>query len=348
MVRELSIQFQVQLAVFLCLRFQKEAYAYVEGLAERLSEQDRLLPGGYVYLSDLLGEPELLRQVGRIIASKYLDKQIDAVMTVATKVPIAQAVSYYLNVPFVIVRRDSKITEGSTVSVNYVSGSSERIEKMELSKRSLKRGSKVLVVDDFMKGGGTVNGMKSLIEEFEAELVGITVLRKLNSKENVLFLIIVRCCLLKTLILRRKRSRSCRGIILKQKTDFESVFLMSSCVFPYILKTILSWAKLDIYRNQSVGIDRVEHVESRFAIILAAGKGTRMKSKLYKVLHPVCGKPMVEHIMNRVVETEPDAIVTIVGHGAEMVKQQLGDRSEYALQAEQLELAMQLFKQSLS
>ncbi|MDU1888285.1 MAG: phosphoribosyltransferase family protein, partial [Enterococcus faecalis] len=82
---------------------------------------------------------------------------------------------YYLNVPFVIVRRDSKITEGSTVSVNYVSGSSERIEKMELSKRSLKRGSKVLVVDDFMKGGGTVNGMKSMIEEFEAELVGITV-----------------------------------------------------------------------------------------------------------------------------------------------------------------------------
>ena len=143
---------------------------------QRLSEQDRLLPGGYVYLSDLLGEPQLLKQIGQIIATQYANKNIDAVMTVATKgVPIAQAVSYYLNVPFVIVRRDSKITEGSTVSVNYVSGSSERIEKMELSKRSLKRGSRVLVVDDFMKGGGTVNGMKALIEEFEAELVGITV-----------------------------------------------------------------------------------------------------------------------------------------------------------------------------
>ena len=128
----------------------EEAEQLIMDLCDRLSEQDRLLPGGYVYLSDLLGEPNLLRQVGRIIASKYLGKQIDAVMTVA-------------------------ITEGSTVSVNYVSGSSERIEKMELSKRSLKRGSKVLVVDDFMKGGGTVNGMKSMIEEFEAELVGITV-----------------------------------------------------------------------------------------------------------------------------------------------------------------------------
>lgn len=154
----------------------EDAKEIILELCNRLSEQNRLLPGGYVYLSDLLGEPELLRQVGRIISSKYLGKSIDAVMTVATKgVPIAQAVSYYLNVPFVIVRRDSKITEGSTVSVNYVSGSSERIEKMELSKRSLKRGSRVLVVDDFMKGGGTVNGMKSMIEEFEAELVGITV-----------------------------------------------------------------------------------------------------------------------------------------------------------------------------
>lgn len=74
----------------------------------------------------------------------------------------------------------------------------------------------------------------------------------------------------------------------------------------------------------------------RYGIILAAGKGTRMKSKLYKVLHPVCGKPMVEHIINRVEETKPKEIITIVGHSAEMVKEQLGDRSEYALQAEQL------------
>ena len=169
--------------IFVPMITQADAKDYITALASQLSEQDRLLPGGYVYLSDLLGNPALLREVGRIIASKYLDKKIDAVMTVATKgVLIAQAVAYYLNVPFVIVRRDSKITEGSTVSVNYVSGSSERIEKMELSKRSLKRGSRVLVVDDFMKGGGTINGMQSLIEEFEAELVGVTVFAEGNFK----------------------------------------------------------------------------------------------------------------------------------------------------------------------
>lgn len=65
---------------------------------------------------------------------------------------------------------------------------------MELSKRSLKRGSKVLVVDDFMKGGGTVNGMKSMIEEFEAELVGITVLLSQNSMAVVQSMTILRYC----------------------------------------------------------------------------------------------------------------------------------------------------------
>jgi len=164
---------------------QDEAEAFIAEMAQRLSENDRLLPGGYVYLSDLLGRPEVLRQVGRLIANQYVGKEVTAVMTVATKgIPIAQSVAMYLNVPFVIVRRDSKITEGSTVSVNYVSGSSARIEKMELSKRSLPENSKVLIVDDFMKGGGTVNGMKSLIVEFDSEMVGISVFAESDFEGN--------------------------------------------------------------------------------------------------------------------------------------------------------------------
>ena len=73
-----------------------------------------------------------------------------------------------------------------------------------------------------------------------------------------------------------------------------------------------------------------------YAIVLAAGQGTRMKSDLYKVLHPVCGKPMVEHVIDHIRDLHSDRIVTIVGHGAEMVEQTLGNKSEYALQAQQL------------
>ncbi|WP_139991433.1 bifunctional UDP-N-acetylglucosamine diphosphorylase/glucosamine-1-phosphate N-acetyltransferase GlmU [Paenibacillus paridis] len=72
------------------------------------------------------------------------------------------------------------------------------------------------------------------------------------------------------------------------------------------------------------------------AIVLAAGQGKRMKSKLYKVLHPVCGKPMVSHVLDVVKEAKAERSVVIVGYGAEMVKSYLGDGAEYVLQEQQL------------
>jgi len=74
----------------------------------------------------------------------------------------------------------------------------------------------------------------------------------------------------------------------------------------------------------------------KMAIVLAAGQGKRMKSKLYKVLHAVCGKPMVEHVLDAVKEASVERSVVVVGHGAEAVQTVLGDRAEYVLQAEQL------------
>ena len=148
----------------------------IADLVELIADPSRLLPGGYVYLSDLLGRPEILREVGQLIATQYIDTDVDVIMTVETKgIPLAQSVAMYLNKPFVIVRNSSHITEGSTVSVNYVSGSSKRIKKMELSRRTLKQGANVVIIDDFLKGGGTMKGMQSLIKEFDAHLVGMNV-----------------------------------------------------------------------------------------------------------------------------------------------------------------------------
>jgi len=77
-------------------------------------------------------------------------------------------------------------------------------------------------------------------------------------------------------------------------------------------------------------------MSDRYVVILAAGKGTRMKSKLYKVLHPVAGKAMVDHVLTSVNEAGIDEVVTIVGHGAEAVQELLGDRTSYTVQTEQL------------
>ena len=156
---------------------KKEATNYLHDLADRIEDPDRILPGNFVYLSDILGSPQDLQQIGQLIATKYAYSNVDYVMTIETKgIAIAQAVSRFLNVPFVLVRRRPKITEGSTISVNYVASSSERVEKMELAKRLLPEGSNVLIVDDFMKGGGTLTGMEELVKEFKGTVAGMCVL----------------------------------------------------------------------------------------------------------------------------------------------------------------------------
>ena len=77
-------------------------------------------------------------------------------------------------------------------------------------------------------------------------------------------------------------------------------------------------------------------MKKRYAIILAAGQGTRMKSKLYKVLHPVLGKPMVQHVLEQVKAVGLEEVVTVVGFGSDKVKEHLGDHTKFVLQEEQL------------
>ncbi|HFR3771241.1 TPA: bifunctional UDP-N-acetylglucosamine diphosphorylase/glucosamine-1-phosphate N-acetyltransferase GlmU [Streptococcus suis] len=77
-------------------------------------------------------------------------------------------------------------------------------------------------------------------------------------------------------------------------------------------------------------------MSNNYAIILAAGKGTRMKSDLPKVLHKVAGITMLEHVKRAVDAFNPAKTVTIVGHKAELVQAVLEGQSEFALQSEQL------------
>ena len=72
------------------------------------------------------------------------------------------------------------------------------------------------------------------------------------------------------------------------------------------------------------------------AIVLAAGKGTRMKSDLHKVLHPIAGRPMLLHLMASVDELRPAKKVVIVGDKADQLEVALGGTAELAVQEPQL------------
>ncbi len=72
------------------------------------------------------------------------------------------------------------------------------------------------------------------------------------------------------------------------------------------------------------------------AVLLAAGQGTRMKSDLPKVLHPLCGKPMLWHVMEALKSATTERPVVVVGHGADAVQKYLDDSADCVLQEPQL------------
>ena len=71
------------------------------------------------------------------------------------------------------------------------------------------------------------------------------------------------------------------------------------------------------------------------AVVLAAGKGTRMKSALHKVLHPIAGRSMLDHVLSSLDALAPSRTVLVVGHGREQIEAAVGDRAAMALQEPQ-------------
>jgi len=149
------------------------AREYIQGLCDQLSGTARVLPGGFLYYSDILSHPVITRKMGEILATEYYDTEPDFVLTMETKgIPVALTTANALGVPLVIARHSSKVYEGSAVNINYVSGSSGSIQTMSLARRAVQEGQHCLIVDDFLKGGGTAKGMVDLMHEFGVEVVG--------------------------------------------------------------------------------------------------------------------------------------------------------------------------------
>jgi purine operon repressor len=147
-----------------------------ERLCAELARPERRIAGGFLYTTDLVFSPSVAREVGEVFAGRFAQSAPDAVVTLETKgIPLALMTAHALGCPLVTVRRETAVTEGPALGINYVSGSS-RIQTMSLPRRALVAGARVLLVDDFLKAGGTARGLMDLMDEFGAEVVGLAVL----------------------------------------------------------------------------------------------------------------------------------------------------------------------------
>ncbi|HIU46371.1 MAG TPA: pur operon repressor [Candidatus Fimadaptatus faecigallinarum] len=163
----------------------KRSREFLEGICERLSDPSRVLPGGFLYMADILADPAVVCRMGEILASYFYASNPSVVITMETMgIPVAMETARILGVPLVIARRDSKAYEGSAVKINYTAGSNGGIETMSLSRRAVTAAQRALIIDDFMKGGGTIRGMNDLMREFDVEVVGMGVVMSTSTPEK--------------------------------------------------------------------------------------------------------------------------------------------------------------------
>ena len=163
---------------------KSENEEFLMDLCKKISDPSRLLSGGFLYLIDLIYDPTIASKIGKIFASNIDYSDADYVVTMETKgIPMALMTAKAMNLPLVIIRKDIKVSEGPTLSMTYVSGKS-KVESMSLPRKALKPNSKVILIDDFMRGGGTIKGMMNLMNEFGAEVIGSGVFISTTTPED--------------------------------------------------------------------------------------------------------------------------------------------------------------------
>lgn len=151
----------------------ENAAAVQNSLSDMLREKSRILGGGFLYTSDIMYNPSIVKGMAQIFAKHFRMSGANYVATIETKgIPVAFMTAHLLNLPVIVVRREPKISEGATVSINYFTGSSERVQKMSISKRAATPGSKALIIDDFMRAGGSIKGIAEILSEVDIDVVG--------------------------------------------------------------------------------------------------------------------------------------------------------------------------------
>lgn len=144
----------------------------LENLREALEESSRALGEGFIYTSDLMFDASYIQVAAEEFAKKFASVDADFVITVETRgVGVAMLTSKLLHLPLIVLGREARIADGSTVSINYFSGSTDRIQKMSVSRRAIKPGQKAIIIDDFMRRGGSIKGIENMLSEFDASPV---------------------------------------------------------------------------------------------------------------------------------------------------------------------------------
>lgn len=155
----------------------EEAISFLEELKIRLNSNNRVMLEKFLYYADILHDPKTVSILSRIIFSLYSDLEFDAVLTIETKgIPLSMEIARLFHIPTIVARKSNKISDGNTISVHYKSHSRNVLDSMYVNNNSITKDMRLIVIDDYTKGGGTIEGLNTLAKECGAKVCASTVL----------------------------------------------------------------------------------------------------------------------------------------------------------------------------
>lgn len=154
----------------------ESAYEQMMKICEILSKPERRLDGGYVFINDVMTNPHYIKQMADVFVTYFHKTTPDFVVTMSSKgIPLATMVAEKLSKQLVVISREKKVTDGTSVSIHYFPHGSSEGRPMTVSKRMIKVGQRALIIDDFMRNGGTIKGIAEMMKEFSVTVTGIGV-----------------------------------------------------------------------------------------------------------------------------------------------------------------------------
>lgn len=154
-------------------------------IEKKLADPRRILLDEYIYYGDILSNPDDLRTIALYVLATLDSKDIDAVLTIETKgISLAQEIARLLHAQLIVARKSNRISEGNTMGVHYRSESSTQVKSMYVSRFQSHENKKILVVDDYLKGGGTLLGLRNMARELGASVVDAVIFLENMQKQQ--------------------------------------------------------------------------------------------------------------------------------------------------------------------
>ncbi|ERL23989.1 phosphoribosyltransferase family protein [Jonquetella sp. BV3C21] len=146
---------------------------FLDEMVARLGQSSRRLPAGFIYYADVLFHPATVELLGLALASDFLASKPTIVMTSEVKgIPLGLSAARALGLPLALCRFRNRASDGPAVCVHYPTPAGEA-RAVYMGTKQLGSDDRVLIVDDFVRGGSTVAGMCQVSREFGAQIVGV-------------------------------------------------------------------------------------------------------------------------------------------------------------------------------